>query len=45
MLIGNKSDLPNRSVTTDEALTFAEQHQMAYMEVSACTGKNITTAL
>merc|ERR1719440_2546576 len=36
MLVGNKSDLKNiRGVETDEAMSFAEQHNLAFIETSA----------
>ena len=42
ILIGNKSDLINeRTVTTEEAMSFAKSNQMTYFETSAKTGQNI----
>ena len=43
-LVGNKCDLPNREVQTDEAMEFAKKNGFNYMEVSAKTGKNIKVA-
>ena len=42
VLVGNKSDLPNRQVTQEEALAQAEEIQAIYRETSAVTGKGIT---
>ena len=41
VLIGNKSDLEEREVTTEQALVLAESQNMAYLEVSAATNNNI----
>ena len=36
MLVGNKSDLRHlRAVETDEAMSFSEQHNLAFIETSA----------
>jgi small GTP-binding protein len=44
-LIGNKSDLVDkRSVTATEAESFANLHQLAYLETSALGGDNIREA-
>lgn len=41
-LVGNKSDLiENRTVSEEECQTFAQNHGMKYIEVSAKTGDNI----
>jgi small GTP-binding protein len=45
VLIGNKSDLAERQVTTEEAQAFAKEHEMAYFETSAKTGSNITDSM
>lgn len=41
MLVGNKIDLENREVTTEEGLEFARRHQMLYIESSAKTADGI----
>ncbi|KAH0794084.1 small GTP-binding protein [Histomonas meleagridis] len=44
-LIGNKSDLKDqRSITTTEAESFAQLHQLNYLETSALGGDNIQEA-
>lgn len=44
-LIGNKSDLvDSRSVTATEAESFAQLHQLTYLETSALGGDNIQEA-
>jgi len=40
-LIGNKIDLTNRTVTSDEAKKLAAQHRLEYFEVSAKTSANL----
>jgi len=37
-LIGNKCDLPNREVETEEAEKYAKENGFNYLEVSAKTG-------
>jgi len=44
LLVGNKTDLLDRAVTSDEASAFAQQEGMLYIETSAKTGKNINEA-
>ena len=44
MLVGNKNDLEQREVTTEEAIQFAQLHNMAYVETSACTGCNVNSS-
>ncbi|CAD8133848.1 unnamed protein product [Paramecium pentaurelia] len=45
MLIGNKADLKaQRKVPSDKAAQFAENHTMAFMEVSAFDGTNVDLA-
>eukprot|EP00826_Nyctotherus_ovalis_P046715 TRINITY_DN5312_c0_g2_i8.p1 TRINITY_DN5312_c0_g2~~TRINITY_DN5312_c0_g2_i8.p1 ORF type:complete len:204 (-),score=43.77 TRINITY_DN5312_c0_g2_i8:99-710(-) len=41
MLVANKVDLPNREVTQEEALRYANKNSMLYTEVSAKTSKGI----
>ena len=42
VLIGNKNDLNNqREVTYEEGETFAKNHKMMFLEVSAKTGNNV----
>jgi small GTP-binding protein len=43
-LIGNKLDLKNRAVTSQEAEAFAQLHQLTYFETSALGGDNIDEA-
>ena len=38
MLVGNKCDLPNRAVSTEEASAYAQKKGFSYIEVSAKTG-------
>ena len=45
MLVGNKSDLRHlRSVETDEAMSFSEQHNLAFIETSALDSSGVDTA-
>mmetsp|Transcript_50036 Transcript_50036/g.55818 ORF Transcript_50036/g.55818 Transcript_50036/m.55818 type:complete len:218 (+) Transcript_50036:250-903(+) len=45
MLVGNKSDLRHlRSVETDEAMSFSEQHNLAFIETSALDASGVDTA-
>ena len=41
MLLGNKSDLPNREVSYNEGMEYARSRNFGFMEVSAKTGMNI----
>lgn len=41
MIVGNKTDLPNREVTTEEGLNFARRHQTLFIESSAKTADNV----
>ncbi|ATZ81046.1 rab domain-containing protein [Bodo saltans virus] len=41
ILVGNKNDLPHRKVTQLEALNFAAEHNMRYIETSAKDGTNV----
>ena len=34
ILVGNKIDMPNREVTNEEAVTFAKERNMEYIETS-----------
>ena len=45
LLIGNKCDLDERQVSTEEAQEFAKEHNMQYFETSAKTGANIVEAI
>lgn len=40
-LAGNKIDLESRAVSKEEALAFAEENGIIYMETSAKTGHNV----
>ena len=45
MLVGNKTDKKHlRSVTTEEACQYAENHQFSYMETSAKDSNNVARA-
>ena len=41
MLVGNKSELENRMVMYQEGKNYADQHNLLFMECSACTGENV----
>ena len=41
MVVGNKIDLPNREVSTEEGLQFARRHQTLYIESSVKTADGI----
>lgn len=41
VLIGNKIDLEQREVSTEEGLNLAQQNNISYFETSAKTGENI----
>ncbi|CAD8122225.1 unnamed protein product [Paramecium sonneborni] len=41
VLIGNKADLPERSITYDQAIKLAQKYNMPYFETSAKEGTNI----
>eukprot|EP01017_Pseudomicrothorax_dubius_P020588 TRINITY_DN2240_c0_g1_i2.p1 TRINITY_DN2240_c0_g1~~TRINITY_DN2240_c0_g1_i2.p1 ORF type:complete len:195 (+),score=33.74 TRINITY_DN2240_c0_g1_i2:113-697(+) len=40
-LAGNKCDVPEKAVTTEQGKRFAETHNMIFAELSAKTGENI----
>ena len=45
ILVGNKSDLEaSRQVSTEEALMFAKQNNIGYVETSALNGNNVEFA-
>ena len=45
MLVGNKSDLKTqRAVETQEAMAFAEQHNLAFIETSALDASGVDVA-
>ena len=45
MLVGNKSDLKTqRAVETSEAMAFAEQHNLAFIETSALDASGVDVA-
>jgi GTPase SAR1 family protein len=45
MLVGNKSDLKHlRTVQTEEAMQFAKENNLAFIETSANEGSNVETA-
>ena len=43
-MIGNKCDLENRKITTEQGLEFAQTYGMKYLETSAKTAINISEA-
>mmetsp|Transcript_13049 Transcript_13049/g.20252 ORF Transcript_13049/g.20252 Transcript_13049/m.20252 type:complete len:140 (+) Transcript_13049:206-625(+) len=43
-LLGNKSDLQSREVFYNEAMDFAREKGMNYLEVSAKSGRNVRSA-
>jgi Ras-related protein Rab-1A len=45
VLIGNKLDLPGRTVDEDEAIEFAKTHKLELFETSAKTGEGIDKAM
>jgi len=44
LLVGNKSDLPHRQVTQEDALSLAKKYSLSYMETSAKSGDNVYKA-
>ena len=44
LLIGNKKDKKNRSISYDEAKKYADDHNLMYTETSAKTGENVHDA-
>ncbi len=45
MLVGNKCDLEeDRTVTADEAMQYAEDNSLNYIETSALQGSNVDSA-
>ncbi|XP_666418.1 Rab2 GTPase [Cryptosporidium hominis TU502] len=44
ILVGNKSDLDRREVTTEEGVEFAEQNGLLFIETSAKTSNNVEEA-
>eukprot|EP00118_Oscarella_pearsei_P025947 m.309091 g.309091 ORF g.309091 m.309091 type:complete len:210 (+) comp45476_c0_seq1:34-663(+) len=42
ILVGNKCDLPNRAVTTQQGTELAHQFKMEYIETSAKEGTNVS---
>ena len=41
LLVGNKTDLPDRQITDSEAQNYASRHGLEYIETSALDGTNI----
>ena len=41
ILVGNKIDLPNRVISSEEATNLAREYNCNFLEVSALTGQNI----
>lgn len=44
ILVGNKSDLDRREVTTEEGVEFAEKNGLLFIETSAKTSNNVEEA-
>lgn len=44
LLIGNKSDKPNRAISYEDGRSLAEKHQMMFLETSALKNYNIESA-
>ena len=44
MLIGNKSDIPEREISKEEAMKYAQEKGMLYFETSAKQGTNVEEA-
>ena len=41
MLLGNKCDLPEREVSYNEGMKYAQSRNFGFLEVSAKTGMNV----
>ena len=41
ILVANKTDLPNRTVTSERGMALAQEHGLNFFETSAKTGANI----
>jgi GTPase SAR1 family protein len=44
MLVGNKSDRTDRTVTTEEGRSLADELKMPFLETSARTAENVDSA-
>ena len=44
LLVGNKCDMPEQKVAVGEALDFAKQEGLGYMQTSAAIGTNVNEA-
>lgn len=44
VMVGNKTDMPGRAVSLEDALEFAINHNMVYFETSAKQGTNVESA-
>jgi len=44
IMVGNKTDMPGRAVSVEEALEFAINRNMLYFETSAKEGTNVESA-
>ena len=44
ILLGNKNDLPERAVSNEEVVEFANKNGFTFFETSALTGSNVTDA-
>ena len=41
LLVGNKCDIPEQKVAVGEALEFAKQERLGYIQTSAAIGTNV----
>lgn len=44
MIVGNKTDMPNREITRDEGFRFAKKHRTLFIETSAKTNECVMDA-
>jgi GTPase SAR1 family protein len=44
VMVGNKTDMPGRAVSLEDALEFAINRNMVYFETSAKQGTNVESA-
>eukprot|EP00488_Nonionellina_sp_1-RS-2012_P001084 TRINITY_DN1723_c0_g1_i1.p1 TRINITY_DN1723_c0_g1~~TRINITY_DN1723_c0_g1_i1.p1 ORF type:complete len:138 (-),score=33.01 TRINITY_DN1723_c0_g1_i1:195-608(-) len=45
LLLGNKTDLQNRSVSTQQGQSYSTEHHLSFYETSAMNGENIEEAI
>jgi Ras-related protein Rab-18 len=44
IIVGNKTDMPNREVSREDGIRFAKKHRTLFLETSAKTNENVRTA-